>query len=126
NVELLPEPATFSNVKIYEGSCGESTAVLENFDTRVDILGDQDEDALAAINIAPNPVSRGSLLRLIGGETELQGASYSIISMSGQVVSRGDVSGEATVNIEELNAGIYMLRLENGFTKVNKRFIVLD
>lgn len=118
--------STFSNVKIYEGSCGESTAVLENYDTRVDILGDQDEDALAAINIAPNPVSRGSLLRLIGSETELQGASYSIISMSGQVIGQGDISAEATINIEELNAGIYMLRLENGFTKVNQRFIVLD
>ena len=118
--------STFSNVKIYEGSCGESTAILENFDTRVDILGDQDEDLLSAINIAPNPVSRGSLLKLIGDSNELQGASYSIISMSGQVIGQGDVSTEASINIEMLNAGIYMLRLENGFTKVNKRFVVID
>ncbi|MGB3466901.1 MAG: trypsin-like peptidase domain-containing protein, partial [Cyclobacteriaceae bacterium] len=114
--------STFSNVKIYEGTCGESTAILENLDERTDILGDEDEDIFSTINIAPNPVAKGSTLTLVGSGNELSGASYSIISMSGRVVDQGVVNETATIAIDLLNTGIYMLRVENGFTKVNKRF----
>lgn len=118
--------STFSNVKIYEGTCGESTAVLENFDERTDILGDEDENLLSTINIAPNPVSKGSSLRLMGSGDGLRGASYSIVNMSGQLIDQGNVKDDSTINIDLLNSGIYMLRIENEFTKVNKRFVVLD
>ncbi len=118
--------STFSNVKIYEGSCGESAIALENLDTRVDILGDEDENILSSINIAPNPVLMGSSLKLIGSGNRLKDATYSIISISGQLLDQGSVNNDATINVGLLNKGIYMLRIENKFTKVNKRLIISD
>ncbi len=117
--------STFSNVKIYEGSCGESSFVLEEFNPRVDILGDEDEDALAAITLAPNPVLRGSAIRLLDPENSLPGANYSIISITGQILEQGSITDDATINVD-LNGGIYVLKIENSFTKVSRRFVVLD
>ena len=118
--------STFSNVKIYEGSCGESAVVVENFNAGPDILGDEDEDLFSTISIAPNPVSKGTSLRLMGAGNDLEGAAYSIVSISGKVINRGTVNSSATINTNALNAGIYVLRLENEFTKVNKRIVILD
>ena len=118
--------STFSNVKIYEGSCGESVVVVENFNAGPDILGDEDEDLFSTISIAPNPVSKGTSLRLMGAGNDLEGAAYSIVSISGKVINRGTVNSSATINTNALNAGIYVLRLENEFTKVNKRIVILD
>lgn len=117
--------STFSNVKIYEGSCGENAILLENLNPRVDILGDEDENALAAITLAPNPVLRGSALRLLDPENSLPGARYSIISITGQVLDQGSIGENATINVD-LNEGIYVLKIENSFTKVSRRFVVLD
>ena len=118
--------STFSNVKIYEGSCGESTVLVEHLDTRIDILGDEDENVLSTINIAPNPVLSGSFVKLIGSVNELEDATYSIISISGQLLDQGKVNDDATINIDVLNKGIYVLKIENEFTKVNRRLIVTD
>ena len=119
--------STFSNVKIYEGSCGTTTSLLtENIGTRVDILGDEDEDALSSVIIAPNPVLKGSVVRLIGSGNDLKDATYSIISISGQLLDQGKVNDDATINVDLLNEGIYMLRIENEFTKINKRLIIKE
>ncbi len=118
--------STFSNVRIYEGSCGENSIVLENLEERIDRLGDEDEDVLSSINLAPNPISKGGSLRLIGLAEELRGVEYAIMNISGQLVDKGHVNDNSTINIDLLKSGIYMLQIENKFTKVNKRFIVLD
>ncbi|MEL7144739.1 MAG: trypsin-like peptidase domain-containing protein [Bacteroidota bacterium] len=118
--------STFSNVKIYEGTCGESTAFLENYEPREDILGDEDEGTFQTITLAPNPILKGTSLNLIGNGNELRGASYNIVSISGQVLDQGVVNDNATINIDLLEAGVYILRLENETKKVNRRFVVFD
>ncbi|WP_420551767.1 trypsin-like peptidase domain-containing protein [Tenacibaculum aiptasiae] len=117
--------STFSNVKIYEGSCESSNVIVtELFDTRVDILGDEDEGIFTSVNIAPNPIKKGKLLQLVGPERNFSNASYKVVNVLGQVLKEGNLSEEKTINIDKLNSGIYILRLENKFTKTSKRFVI--
>lgn len=117
--------STFSNVKIYEGSCESSNVIAtELFDIRVDILGDEDEGIFTSVNIAPNPIKKGKLLQLVGPERNFSNASYKVVNVLGQVLKEGSLSEEKTINIDKLNSGIYILRLENKFTKTSKRFVI--
>ncbi|KAB1160770.1 T9SS type A sorting domain-containing protein [Tenacibaculum aiptasiae] len=117
--------STFSNVKIYEGSCESSNVIVtELFDTRVDVLGDEDEGIFTSVNIAPNPIEKGKLLQLVGPERNFSNASYKVVNVLGQVLKEGSLSEEKTINIDKLNSGIYILRLENKFTKTSKRFVI--
>ncbi len=116
--------STFSNVRIYEGSCGSSSVAVRSFGTRTDVLGDEDEDVFTSIQIAPNPVSKGYLLKVVGPNRSLSDASYSVINMLGQVIERGAINDNRTINIDRFQSGVYILRLENEFTETNKRFII--
>ncbi|SNR16844.1 M36 family metallopeptidase [Tenacibaculum jejuense] len=118
--------STFTNVRIYEGSCSSSSAVVTNdFGTRVDILGDEDEGILASLTIAPNPVQKGYLLNLIGGsEKDLSNTTYTIINMLGQVIEQAPLKNRRSINIDRFESGVYMLRLENEYASDVKQFIV--
>lgn len=117
--------STFSNVKIYEGSCSESLfEVTDTIGTRVDVMGDEDENVFTALKIAPNPIKKGSTLKLVGPNTNLSNASYTIINTLGQVLEKGMVNESKVINVNKLNTGIYILKVENKFTKVTQRFII--
>ncbi|MCH2034338.1 MAG: trypsin-like peptidase domain-containing protein [Tenacibaculum sp.] len=117
--------STFSNVRIYEGSCESSDVVVtEVFETRVDIIGDEDEGVFTNVRVAPNPIRKGTLLKLVGPAESLKDANYSVVNMLGQVVKRGNVNETKTISIDKFTSGIYILRLENKFTQANQRFII--
>ena len=116
--------STFSNVRIYEGTCSASTAVLvSSFGTRIDQFGDEDEGVFTSIQVAPNPINKGSLLRVVGPNRNLENAKYSIINTLGQVVQKGELTSRS-IDLNKLNSGIYVLRIENEKAKTNKRFII--
>ncbi|WP_442265658.1 M36 family metallopeptidase [Tenacibaculum sp. ZS6-P6] len=118
--------STFTNVRIYEGTCSSSSAVVINdFGTRVDVLGDEDEGGLTSLTIAPNPVQKGYLLNLIGGsDKELSDTIYTIINMLGQVIEKAPLGKRRTINIDRFESGVYILKLENEYMKETKRFII--
>ena len=74
--------------------------------------------------MAPNPIRKGSLLRLVGPSANLKGASYSVVNMLGQVVKKGNVNDSRTLSIDQFNSGVYILKLENKFTNTSMRFII--
>ncbi|SEC88278.1 Por secretion system C-terminal sorting domain-containing protein [Tenacibaculum sp. MAR_2009_124] len=115
--------STFSNVKIYEGSCGGSAFDTNSFATRIDILGNQDEEVFGSLQIAPNPISKGYQLNLVGPNKGFDNATYEVINLLGQVLETGKLTSR-TINVDKLKAGVYILSLENEFTKSNKRFII--
>ncbi|CAM1345244.1 trypsin-like peptidase domain-containing protein [Tenacibaculum amylolyticum] len=117
--------SVFSNVKIYEGSCENSSVVItEVFDIREDVLGNEDEEVFTSIKVGPSPVKKGNPIKLIGPNRNLSDATYSIINTLGQVLKKGSLKDTRAINIDEFNSGIYILRLENKFTKASKRFII--
>ncbi len=117
--------STFSNVRIYEGSCENANLIVaESFGTRVDVLGNEDEDVFTQVQIAPNPLKRGNTLQLLGPARSLNDASYRVINMLGQTIKRGNINTSKVINTSQLNSGVYILRIENKFTKTSKRFII--
>lgn len=116
--------STFSNVKIYEGSCSESLFEITNLiGTRSDLLGDEDEINSTIIKLFPNPVKKGSSLKIKGGNN-LSGSSYSVFNMLGQLVKEGNLDDSESINTSKLNKGIYILNLETESVKTTKRFII--
>ncbi|WP_440880266.1 reprolysin-like metallopeptidase [Tenacibaculum sp. C7A-26P2] len=127
--------STFSNIKIYEKSCLESKFKGNIiFGSRIDILGDEYEEGLTFLNIAPNPIKKGSSLKILSTTNkDLSNFSFIVNDMLGRILIEGILDkgrvtnlekDKAEVNIEKLNSGVYIIRLENGNLNVVKRFIV--
>ncbi|WP_109852191.1 M36 family metallopeptidase [Aquimarina sp. AU58] len=119
----------FSNVKIYEGSCGGSLVAetLAAFGSMTPILGDEDEGDVSTIRIAPNPLKKGNLLRVFVPSKEISNTSYSVINIMGQVVGEGRLNNNGFINLDRLGAGMYILRIQNSEKKEKdtiKRFII--
>jgi bacillolysin len=68
--------------------------------------------------IYPNPVTDGMLNVRVPSET----ASYSIINLLGQTVLKGEVSQQA-INVSSLNAGVYIIEVNDGEEVNNQKFI---
>ena len=117
--------STFSNVKIYEGSCGNSVApVTASFGGETAILGTEDEEAFTSFRLAPNPVKKGNALRVyIPGKTSLN-TTYSIVNIMGQIVGEGKLNDNGSIDVNSLGAGLYILELKNTQSKVIKRFVI--
>ncbi len=107
----------FSSVKIYEGSCGRSNNEQIVTSNIIPVFGNEDEDILA-LKIYPNPVF-GQVLEVFLNTD--QTASYEIISITGQLISKGNVT--KTIDVSSLNAGVYLLKVFNDNNQITKRLI---
>ncbi|WP_367183232.1 choice-of-anchor B family protein [uncultured Aquimarina sp.] len=107
----------FSSVKIYEGSCGRSNNVQIASSNIIPVFGNEDEDIMA-LKIYPNPVF-GQVLELFLNTD--QPASYEIISITGQLISTGNVT--KTIDVSSLNSGVYLLKVFNDNSQITKRLI---
>ncbi len=105
----------FSNVKIYETSCVNSTSYVV-FGERTDILGGEDEFSLT---VYPNPVKEGTLFVKANQGIQL---TYQVINMLGQTVKKGELKNEL-ITVSDLESGIYLLKISNGYETINKRII---
>ncbi|TCK67740.1 putative secreted protein (Por secretion system target) [Winogradskyella wandonensis] len=107
--------STFTNVKIYETSCPTSRGEVV-FGERVDVLGDEDEDAFK-MRMYPNPVTNTLYVETVGVEN----ATYRIVNMLGQTVLRGVNSSQ--IDVTTLDKGVYFLELSTGEVSVSRKFI---
>ena len=115
--------STFTNVKIYETSCAASRTVVE-FGARIDDLGLEDEGALSYLTLAPNPVEKGGLLKvLLNTDEDIAGAKYMVTNMLGQTLEKGLLQQEY-INTSKFKAGVYILTVSNDYTKISKRFVI--
>nr|WP_280139528.1 T9SS type A sorting domain-containing protein [Aquimarina amphilecti] len=71
-----------------------------------------------ALKIYPNPVS-GQVLEVFLNMD--QTASYEIISITGQLISKGNVT--KTIDVSSLNPGVYLLKVFNDSNQITKRLI---
>lgn len=116
--------SVFSNVKIYEGTCGNSVRVTSGFGRNTPILGTEDEGALYTLEIVPNPLKKGSLLEVSISGKEVSNTTYSIINIVGQVVGKGTLDSSRFIVTDGLETGMYILNVQNSEIKETKRFII--
>ncbi|MFY7672212.1 trypsin-like peptidase domain-containing protein [Tenacibaculum sp. MEBiC06402] len=117
--------STFSNVRIYEGSC-ENSSVLVNevFDLQVPILGNEDEVNLNFI-VLPNPIKRGDLLRIKEYNAQnLNNSKYIIVNVLGQIVVNGNLKQGNFISTNVLEKGLYILKIDSGSEIISKQIIV--
>ncbi len=109
--------STFSNVKIYEGSCGQSASaesVISGLESKNPILGDEDENSLLGTKITPNPATSTFSIYInnyIKGE--VNATFYSVLGRKvGQRQLRPGVNTLSTRALS-LNTGIYLVRIDS-------------
>ena len=111
----------FSNVKIYEGSCGGSAAVAADFGPTTPILGNEDEEGISSFTIAPNPLKSGGLLQVSMKNAKKNSSDpYTITNMVGQIVGQGTINGSQTINVGNLKVGMYLLKVQGE----TQRFVI--
>nr|WP_299246979.1 T9SS type A sorting domain-containing protein [uncultured Aquimarina sp.] len=71
-----------------------------------------------ALKIYPNPVF-GEVLEVFLNMDKT--ASYEIISITGQLISTGNVT--KTIDVSNLNPGVYLLKVFNDNNQITKRLI---
>lgn len=117
----------FSNVKIYEGSCGGALAseLAAGFGSVTPTFGDEDEGVLSNIRITPNPLKKGNLLQVSISGKKLSNTSVSVINVLGQVViKQRELKSNGLINVDSLEAGMYLLRITNSEGETTERFII--
>ncbi|WP_378185932.1 M36 family metallopeptidase [Aquimarina sp. W85] len=112
--------STFTNVKIYEGSCDGAAAVVADFGPKTPIYGNEDEESVSSFTISPNPLKRGGVLQIAMKNTMRANNAYSILNVVGQVVAQGTLAGSKTINVGNLDTGMYILKVDGE----TKRFVI--
>lgn len=83
-------------------------------------VDDVEESSLVQIKIYPNPVSDGTLN--ISSTTDDSATNYQISNFYGQVLSQGPLTNKQ-IDVNNLSSGTYLLTLNNGKSRVVKKFI---
>ncbi len=118
--------SVFSNVKIYEGSCGGASRSAIDFVSITPILGDQYEGALSFVKMNPNP-TRDSFT-LTTGSDSTNNIKAVIHTISGTKVAEMQLSrGANTFSAKKLRlrSGIYLIKIETeGEESVVQKIII--
>ncbi len=118
--------SVFSNVKIYEGSCGGALRSAVDFGSVTPILGNQYEGALSFIKMNPNP-TRDSFT-LTTGSDSTKNIKAVIHTISGSKVAEMQlILGANTFSAKKLRlrSGIYLIKIETeGEESVVQKIII--
>ncbi|MBP2833447.1 M36 family metallopeptidase [Aquimarina sp. U1-2] len=119
--------STFSNVKIYEGSCGGTLAITSDFTGATTArIGDEDEGTLSSLRLWPNP-TKDSFTLFMGNKTTTN-ATATIYTLLGRKKSKISLSsGRNTFSAKDLSlgTGIYLVKIEiEGEKAVLQKLIV--
>ncbi|MDY8137939.1 trypsin-like peptidase domain-containing protein [Aquimarina sp. 2201CG5-10] len=119
--------STFSNVKIYEGSCnGSLTEAVVEFGPTTPILGDEDEGALSSITLSPNPTNDSFTIYLAQNATEKAEATiYTILGQKKEQFQLKPGVNTLSASNLSLQSGIYLVKIEsNKGESISKKLII--
>ncbi len=108
------ESFQYGEVEDYIVNIGNSAAAFNGFAGAQNSIA----DAAFEFSIYPNPVTRGILnVDVLGATAE----RYTIYNMLGQTVRSGEFT--STLDVSNLQTGVYMIEVQVGDATLNKRFI---
>ncbi|MDH7448160.1 T9SS type A sorting domain-containing protein [Aquimarina sp. 2201CG14-23] len=117
----------FSNVKIYEGSCGQSAtseSIIASLESANAILGDEPEGVFSDIRIAPNPTSNNFSIYLNQYVKEAKATVFSILGKKQAVIQlQSGVNTISTRNLS-LTQGIYLIKIESDGESATQKLII--
>ncbi len=109
--------SVFSNVKIYEGSCGSSLTseeLVAELESATPLLGDEDEGILSSIKVVPNPASDAFSFNLkrLNGE-EVSASIYTILGQKKATIALTEGLNTFSAREMALTTGIYLVKVES-------------
>ncbi|MFD2561207.1 T9SS type A sorting domain-containing protein [Aquimarina rubra] len=119
--------STFSNVKIYEGACGQSAtaeSLIASLESAEAILGDEPEGIFADVKIAPNPARNNFAIYI---NSYVKNANATVFSILGQKQAVLELKpGANTISAKNLSLGqgIYLIRIESGGESTTRKLII--
>ncbi|WP_299709860.1 M20/M25/M40 family metallo-hydrolase [uncultured Tenacibaculum sp.] len=119
--------SVFSNVKIYEGSCNNSTVNRVSSASIAPVIGTDKEGILHSVVVSPNPSTNFFFIN-----TQKSSVAYEIYAsmydITGKVVTKMKLStGENKISVKKhkLNTGVYLIKIETeGEDQVIKKIII--
>ncbi len=118
--------SVFSNVKIYEGSCGRSEKGVENFGSITPILGNEKEGILSTIKINPNPTKDSFIINL-GNKSgnEVTAFIYSISGRKIFMIELNDGANRISAKKLSLRSGVYLIEIEtDGEETITQKIVI--
>ena len=124
--DVFGSPSFVQSVRTHNGAGIEP---IDSLQTKFNLVHSCDPSGLDEyaelnrnINIYPNPTQDFLNIRC---SSELEGVcQYTIIQLDGSIVLKGAFIGSESIDISELNAGTYIVRIENSNKVYSKRVII--
>ncbi|OAB80177.1 M4 family metallopeptidase [Cochleicola gelatinilyticus] len=110
------EAFSYGEVEDYTVNIGQSFAGIAD-GTSGDTLGN--DSAVYGIKMYPNPASTYITIELLDNRE----ATYEIFNVLGQQVSNGMLDRTATINVNNLAAGLYLVKINDGQKDLIQRFV---
>lgn len=120
--------STFSNFKIYEGSCGQSVTVeslIATLDSETPIMGTEDEMSIVDVKISPNPTRGAFSISIANYNKDLRGVIYNVLGKKvGELRLKPGVNSVSSSQFA-LGSGIYLIKFsEDGADIATKKLII--
>lgn len=115
----LIDPSHYSQHVYYRLSQTDFDGTHENLGTVLASASTLRTDA----SVYPNPLAVGDELNLL---IPFEALEWSIITLTGQLVSSGGTNGETTIKLSDVRPGTYLLRIKSGEFQYNKRLIITE
>ncbi|MBQ0734267.1 trypsin-like peptidase domain-containing protein [Aquimarina celericrescens] len=122
--------STFSNVKIYEGSCGQSVLTESMVSERASVvptLGTDNEYSALSSKISPNPARESFSIRINNNiEGEINAVVYTILGRRKALIKLS--SGDNTILTRNfgLGTGIYLIKIENRGNVLSTQKLIIN
>ncbi|WP_158237302.1 trypsin-like peptidase domain-containing protein [Aquimarina sp. MAR_2010_214] len=120
--------SVFSNVKVYEGSCGQSATaenLIAELESATPVLGKDNENELSGLQLTPNPTKDSFSLYISKYATgNIYATIYTILgSKKGKIELRPGVNTISARNLS-LGTGIYLIKVDGSDGSATKKLIV--
>ncbi len=117
--------STFSNIRIYEGSCGSSNIIASRSAKRIDVIGNEDENE-TTISMQPNPTV--DLFSITVNSKSNEKTTASIFNLLGQKkyeTSLNSGTNNFSATNLSLSSGIYIIQIHsNGNKAIIKKLVI--
>ncbi|EAY23941.1 trypsin-like peptidase domain-containing protein [Microscilla marina] len=116
--------STFSNVKVYEGSCGRAPAMVQrvNREAIVPVLGTQDERSLQEVVVGSNLAQNQFTIQL--GTTGARATIHTLLGQPKGVLALKPGTNQVSAHALSLAPGIYLIKIERNNETITKRLVV--
>lgn len=121
--------STFSDVKIYEGSCGESAgaeSIVASLESATPIIGTEDEkDGVFNMKIAPNPAKESFSIYINAATTKnVEAVLYTILGRKKAQIKLNPGNNTLSAKGLSLSTGIYLIKVTSGDLSTTQKLIV--